>query len=89
MDLAIASGQDPQAAMELITGGVNSTALSASTMDGSMTGEITYKVGMLSGRPGNFVAPFVFFGSHAPYAAKTPPFLNTMTIFVLMLLCCR
>lgn len=45
MDLAIASGQDPQAAMELITGGVNATALSASTMDGSMTGEITYKVG--------------------------------------------
>lgn len=44
MDLAIASGQDPQAAMELITGGVNSTALSASTMDGSMTGEVTYKV---------------------------------------------
>lgn len=47
MDLAIASGQDPQAAMELITGGVNSTALSAATMDGSMTGEVTYKVGGL------------------------------------------
>jgi len=44
LDLAIASGQDPHAAMELITGGVNTTALSASTMEGSMTGDITYTV---------------------------------------------
>jgi hypothetical protein len=49
MDLAIASGQDPQAAMELITGGVNATAMSASTMDGSMTGEVTYKVSRSAG----------------------------------------
>lgn len=47
MDLAIASGQDPQAAMELITGGINATSLSANTMDGTMTGEITYKVWVL------------------------------------------
>lgn len=45
MDLAIASGQDPQAAMELISGGLNTTALSANTMSGSMTGEVTYRVG--------------------------------------------
>jgi hypothetical protein len=89
MDLAIASGQDPQAAMELITGGVNSTALSASTMDGSMTGEITYKVGMLSDRPGSLNTPSVFFVSHAPYAARTPPCISTIYIRVLVLLCCR
>jgi hypothetical protein len=44
MDLAIASGQDPRAAMQLITGGVNTTNLSANSMEGSMTGEVTYKV---------------------------------------------
>jgi hypothetical protein len=44
MDLAIASGQDTSTAMELITGGMNTTQLSAASMDGSMTGEVTYKV---------------------------------------------
>jgi hypothetical protein len=71
MDLAIASGQDPQAAMELITGGVNSTALSASTMDGSMTGEITYKVCVLPQAPGCPNTNSVLFASQALRAAGT------------------
>lgn len=57
MDLAIASGQDPTAAMAMITGGSNTTQLSASTMDGSMTGEVTYTVTYTRSPPGGgFVA---------------------------------
>lgn len=56
VDLAVASGQDPSAAMALITGGTNASALSSSTMAGSTTGEVTYTVTYTRTAPGGFVA---------------------------------
>eukprot|EP00775_Hariotina_reticulata_P004118 gene4118-4364_t len=44
MDLAIATGQDPTAAMNLITGGTNTSAMSSASLPGSMVDSVTYTV---------------------------------------------